>query len=145
MNFVFILCDDLGYGDMGCFGGRAIDTPHLDRLADEGLRFTDHYSGSPVCAPARGVLMQGLHTGHCRVRHNRTADERPAAIKVGDTTLTRLLHEAGYRGGVFGKWGIGDLGTDGVPWNHGVDELSASSARSPPTTTTPARSCTTTA
>jgi arylsulfatase A-like enzyme len=68
MNFVFILCDDLGYGDMGCFGGRHIDTPNLDRLAAEGMRFTDHYSGSPVCGPARSVLMQGLHTGHCTRR-----------------------------------------------------------------------------
>ncbi len=123
MNFVFILCDDLGYGDMGCFGGPHIDTPNLDRLAAEGLRFTDHYSGSPVCGPARCVLMQGLHTGHCTRRRNRMAGQPLVPLNADDHTITRMLGDAGYTVGVFGKWALGNPGTDGAPWAHGVDEF----------------------
>src|SRR5262245_2408364 len=90
-NIVFILADDLGYGDLGCFGQKKIKTPNLDRLAAEGVRFTQAYAGSTVCAPSRCALMTGLHTGHCRVRGNAIVPLRPE-----DVTVAALLRAAGY-------------------------------------------------
>jgi len=117
-NIVFILADDLGYGDLGCYGQTKIKTPHLDRLAAEGIRFTHTYSGSTVCAPSRCTLMTGLHTGHCRVRGNGGF-----FLTAEDVTIAKILHDAGYATGVFGKWGLGDAGSAGVPSKQGFDEF----------------------
>ena len=117
-NIVFILADDLGYGDLGCYGQRQILTPHLDRMAAEGMRFTQAYAGSTVCAPSRCCLMTGLHSGHAIIRGNR-AD---LAIRPGDVTVTEILKGAGYRTGLFGKWSLGGLGSTGYPTRRGFDE-----------------------
>ncbi|MFM8358209.1 MAG: sulfatase-like hydrolase/transferase, partial [Verrucomicrobiota bacterium] len=125
-NLVFILADDLGYGDLGCYGQRRIRTPNLDRMAAEGLRFTQCYAGATVCAPSRGVLMTGLHTGHGRVRGNAGRDNpRAQSLRAGDRTVARILKEAGYATGLVGKWGLGDFGAaaDGLPWRQGFDEF----------------------
>ena len=118
-NIVFILADDLGYGNLGCYGQRRIKTPHLDRLAAEGMRFTDAYAGSTVCAPSRCALMTGLHTGHGRTRGNQLPD---LPLRPQDTTVTELLKRAGYRTGLFGKWSLGNIGTTGHPTRKGFDE-----------------------
>jgi arylsulfatase A-like enzyme len=118
-NIVFILADDLGYGDLGCYGQRRIATPHLDRLAAEGMRFTQAYAGSTVCAPSRCALMTGLHTGHARTRGNLFPD---LALRPEDITVTELLKKAGYRTGLFGKWALGGIGTTGYPRRKGFDE-----------------------
>jgi arylsulfatase A-like enzyme len=115
-NIIYILADDLGYGDLGCYGGQKIQTPRLDAMAAEGLRFTQHYSGSCECAPTRSVLMTGMHTGRTRVRKNGQGPLRP-----GDVTVAEVLKEAGYRTGCIGKWGIGEAGTTGVPTRQGFD------------------------
>ncbi len=117
-NIVVILADDLGYGDLGCYGQTKIRTPHLDKLAADGIRFTHCYAGSTVCAPSRCTLMTGLHTGHCRVRGNGAFYLTP-----NDVTVAKLLHDAGYATGAFGKWGLGDPGTAGVPAKHGFDDF----------------------
>lgn len=109
-NIIFILADDLGYGDLGCYGQRQIQTPRLDRLATEGIRFTQAYAGSTVCAPSRCALMTGLHTGHCRIRGNASVPLKPE-----DVTVAEVLRDAGYTTGAFGKWGLGDEGTSGAP------------------------------
>lgn len=113
-NIVFILADDLGYGDLGCYGSARIRTPHLDALAKSGVRFTRFYSGSTVCAPSRASLMTGLHTGHVTVRGN---GEVP--LSASDKILPQYLKEAGYTTGLFGKWGLGQKETDGVPEKKG--------------------------
>ena len=121
-NVVFILADDLGYGDIGCYGQRKIQTPHLDRLAAEGIRFTQFYSGAPVCAPSRCALLTGLHTGHSYIRDNGelpTEGQRP--IPDATVTLAEILKSAGYRTGVVGKWGLGGPGTAGEPNRQGFD------------------------
>jgi arylsulfatase A-like enzyme len=118
-NIVFIMADDLGYGHLGCYGQDKIRTPNLDRLASEGIRFTDVYAGSCVCAPSRSVLMTGLHGGHTSVRGNSGG----IGLEPDDITVAEVLKEAGYVTGVFGKWGLGDYGTDGVPWKQGFDEF----------------------
>jgi arylsulfatase A-like enzyme len=115
-NIIFILADDLGYGDLGCYGQKQILTPHIDRLAREGLRFTDFYAGSTVCAPSRCVLMTGYHTGHCSIRGNSKQNLRPEEI-----TLAEVLKDAGYATGLFGKWGLGHEGSSGVPTRQGFD------------------------
>lgn len=115
-NILFILADDLGYGDLGCYGQRRIQTPHLDRMAAEGLRFTQHYGGSAVCAPSRCSLMTGLHTGHVRIRGN---DRRP--LLPEDMTIAERLREAGYATGLIGKWGLGEAGSTGIPTRQGFD------------------------
>ena len=115
-NVILILADDLGYGDLGCYGQQRIATPHLDRMAREGMRFTQFYAGSTVCAPSRCVLMTGLHTGHCFIRGNGKDNLRPH-----DVTLAELLQGAGYRSGLIGKWGLGHEGTEGVPTRQGFD------------------------
>ncbi len=116
-NIIFILADDLGYGDLGCYGQDKILTPNIDRMAEEGVRFTDCYAGSTVCAPSRCALMTGLHTGHCRVRGNARVPLLPE-----DVTVAELLKQAGYVTGIFGKWGLGEPGTTGVPNRQGFDE-----------------------
>lgn len=116
-NLVFILADDLGYGDLGCYGQERIRTPELDRMADEGVRFVSAYAGSTVCAPSRCALMTGLHTGHCRVRGNVRVPLRDA-----DPTVAKTLRDAGYRTALIGKWGLGDAGTTGSPERQGFDE-----------------------
>lgn len=115
-NIIFILTDDLGYGDLGCYGQQVIQTPHLDRMASEGVRFTDCYAGSTVCAPARCSLMTGQHTGHCRVRNNARLPLLPE-----DTTVAELLKQAGYATGIVGKWGLGEPATTGIPNRKGFD------------------------
>ncbi|NNE91949.1 MAG: arylsulfatase [Verrucomicrobiales bacterium] len=117
-NIIFILADDLGYGDLGCFGQETLKTPHLDRMAAEGMKLTRHYSGSTVCAPSRCVLMTGYHTGHCSVRGNQ-----PALMKDEDFTVAELLKQAGYRTGLFGKWGIGNPPPRDDPNKQGFDEF----------------------
>ncbi|MBX3413036.1 MAG: arylsulfatase [Pirellulales bacterium] len=116
-NIVFILADDLGYGDLGCYGQQQIRTPRIDRLATEGRRFLDCYAGSTVCAPSRCVLMTGLHTGHARVRGNALVPLEPE-----DVTVAEILRAAGYATGIIGKWGLGEPGTTGVPTRQGFDD-----------------------
>lgn len=121
-NLVWIMADDLGYGDLGCYGQKVIQTPHLDRMAAEGMRFTHYYAGATVCAPSRSVLMTGLHQGHTRVRGN-AGQENPAAqaLQPGDVTVAGLLQKAGYQTALIGKWGLGDTGAAemGLPRKHG--------------------------
>ncbi len=121
-NIIYIIADDLGYGDIGAFGGKHIQTPNIDRMAAEGMKFTDHYSGSTVCAPARSVLMTGLHTGHTPIRGNREIlpiGQHP--LPEGTVTLPGLLREAGYSTGAFGKWGLGGPDSAGLPTQQGFD------------------------
>jgi len=117
-NVILIMADDLGYGDLSCYGQRHFATPHLDRLAREGMRFTDFYAGSTVCAPSRCVLMTGYHTGHCQIRGNARQPLRPQ-----DLTVAEVLRQAGYRTGLFGKWGLGEEGSTGYPTRKGFDEF----------------------
>ncbi len=131
-NIIFIMADDLGYADLGCYGQKLIQTPRIDQMAAEGRRFTQCYAGSCVCAPSRSVLMTGQHTGHTRVRENHcraggVPDEvtgrgcRPP-LKAEDVTVAEVLKHAGYVTGITGKWGLGDPGTSGVPTRQGFDE-----------------------
>jgi len=123
-NIVYIIADDLGYGDVGCYGQTHFATPNIDRLAKEGLKFTQHYAGSTVCAPSRCVLMTGLHTGHSYVRGNR--EHRPIGqepIPAGSVTVAKRLKQAGYATGAFGKWGLGYPGSEGDPLRQGFDEF----------------------
>lgn len=106
-------------GDVGCYGQQHIKTPHIDRLAAEGMRFTDAYAGCTVCAPSRSALMTGLHTGHTAIRSNPGG----CPLLPEEHTVADLLRQAGYRTGLFGKWGLGNIGTTGVPWQHGFDEF----------------------
>ena len=115
-NIIFILADDLGYGDLGCYGQKVIKTPHIDRLAAEGTQFTDCYAGSTVCAPSRCCLMTGLHTGHAYVRGNQRVPLPPEEV-----TVAEILKEAGYKTGIVGKWGLGEPGTTGIPNRQGFD------------------------
>src|SRR5215217_7667786 len=109
-NIVFIQADDLGYGDVSAYGQSRFQTPALDRLAREGMRFTNYYAGSTVCAPSRAALMTGLHTGHAWIRGN---GEIP--LRDEDVTIAMVLRDAGYRTAVIGKWGLGRTGTAGQP------------------------------
>ncbi|MFH1071383.1 MAG: arylsulfatase [Candidatus Glassbacteria bacterium] len=118
-NIVFILADDLGIRHLGCYGGDKISTPNIDRLAAEGLRFTQTYAGCTVCAPSRSVLMTGLHMGHAPVRANSGG----VPIRDGDVTIAEVLKQAGYATGGFGKWGLGEINTSGVPTRQGFDEF----------------------
>jgi arylsulfatase A-like enzyme len=115
-NIIFILADDLGYGDLGCYGQKEIKTPNIDRMAAEGMRFTQHYAGSTVCAPSRCVLITGLHTGHCRVRANSRVLMGPE-----DVTVAKVLKGAGYVTGTIGKWGVGHPPPPGDPAQNGFD------------------------
>jgi arylsulfatase len=137
-NIVYILADDLGYGDLGCYGQLKIETPNIDRLCAAGMRFTAHYSGSPVCAPSRCVLLTGKHTGHAYIRGNDEWAERGKVwdfqamlddpklegqrpLPTGTPTLGTLLQSAGYATACVGKWGLGAPGTEGVPNRQGFD------------------------
>src|SRR5688572_22103263 len=107
-NIVFILADDLGYGDIGAFGQTKIRTPNLDRLAAEGMRFTEHYSGNAVCAPSRCVLMTGKHPGHAWIRNNREVQpEGQPPLPAAEVTIAKVLKQRGYTTGAMGKWGLG--------------------------------------
>ena len=121
-NVIFIMADDLGYGDLGCFGQKRIKTPNLDRMAAEGMRFTDFYAGTTVCAPSRCVLMTGQHTGRCWVRGNASAENiESQALRDQDKTIAEVFKDAGYKTALFGKWGLGEVGSPGHPNNQGFD------------------------
>jgi len=137
-NIIYILADDLGYGELGCYGQEKIETPHLDRLARQGIRFTQHYSGSAVCAPARCVLLTGKHSGHAHIRGNDEWKERgdtwnfakavedpnlegQRPLPAGTQTIGRLLQGVGYNTAVVGKWGLGAPLTEGIPNKQGFD------------------------
>ena len=128
LNVVFILADDLGWGEVGCYGQKQIPTPNLDRLAAQGMRFTRHYSGAPVCAPSRCVLMTGKHLGHAEVRGNMQAGAHFPEFPEGQHPLTeqavtfvQLFRKAGYATGAMGKWGLGPVGSTGEPARKGFD------------------------
>lgn len=119
-NIVFLIADDLGYGELGCFGQEIIRTPYLDKLASQGMKLTRHYAGNPVCATSRCVLMTGRHPGHATIRNNREwKPEGQWPIDDGDVTIAELLREAGYVSGGYGKWGLGGPDTAGRPLNQG--------------------------
>jgi len=121
-NIVFILADDLGYGDLGCFGQKLIQTPSIDRLAAEGMRFTQAYAGATVCAPSRCSLMTGLHNGHAPVRGNREIKPEGQFPMPADTvTVAHMLKKAGYHTGIIGKWGLGHPGSASTPEKMGFD------------------------
>ncbi|MBC9890653.1 MAG: sulfatase-like hydrolase/transferase, partial [Opitutae bacterium] len=137
-NIVYILADDLGYGELGCYGQQKIETPNIDELAAQGMRFTQHYSGSPVCAPARCVLLTGKHTGHARIRGNDEWSERGDTWNyakmvenpnlegqrplLADTiTIGTRLQSVGYKTAIIGKWGLGAPLTEGIPNKQGFD------------------------
>jgi arylsulfatase A len=115
-NIIYILADDLGVGDVGCYGQKLLKTPRIDQLAAEGMRFTQHYSGSSSCAPTRSCLMTGQHTGHTRVRSNGDGPLLPEDVTIGE-----VLQGAGYKTAAIGKWGVGEEGSTGVPWDQGFD------------------------
>ncbi|MEM9825925.1 MAG: sulfatase-like hydrolase/transferase [Planctomycetota bacterium] len=127
-NIVFILADDLGYGELGCYGQTKIRTPHIDSLAKSGLRMTHHYSGAPVCAPARCTLLTGQHLGHAEIRGNKKSGngrrfpgQWPITSEI--VTIAEVLREAGYATGGFGKWGLGPTDTSGSPIKQGFDRF----------------------
>ena len=139
-NIIYILMDDLGYGDLGCYGQEKIETPHIDDLCRHGMRFTQHYSGSSVSAPSRCVLLTGLHSGHAQIRANDELQHRGAVarhdsmfvhpewegqypLKEGTMTIGRMLQDAGYTTGCFGKWGLGYPGSTGEPNKQGFNEF----------------------
>ncbi|GAB5559666.1 MAG: arylsulfatase [Synoicihabitans sp.] len=123
-NIIFILADDLGYGDLSCYGQEHFTTPHIDQLAQEGMRFTQHYSGSTVCAPSRSVLLTGLHTGHTPIRGNKEIQpEGQHPLPAHTDTFARRLQTAGYTTGVFGKWGLGYPSSEGEPLSQGFDRF----------------------
>jgi len=123
-NIIFIMADDLGYGDLGAYGQEQIQTPNLDRMAREGTRFTDFYSGHTVCAPSRHVLFTGRHTGRTRVRGNLFIEPRgDLPLLTQDTTLTYPFKEKGYVNGVFGKWALGLKHTSGAPHRQDFDSF----------------------
>jgi len=129
-NVIYVLADDLGYGELGCYGQEKIRTPRLDRLAAEGLRFTQHYAGSPLCAPSRCVLMTGRHTGHAIVRNNSAwyrkkekRDEGQFPLPAGTPTIASLLQQEGYATAAIGKWGLGGPDNSGEPNRLGFDHF----------------------
>lgn len=130
-NIIFIVADDMGYGDLGCYGQQIIKTPNIDSLAAQGMKFTQCYSGSAVCAPARSVLMTGLHTGHTTVRGNfgkggvigLGGGEGRVPLREEDVTIAQVLQKAGYKTAMVGKWGLGEPNTTGEPNRKGFDEF----------------------
>ena len=139
-NIIYILMDDLGFGDIGCYGQEKIETPHIDQLRQEGMRFTQHYTGSPVSAPARCVLMTGMHSGHAQIRYNNEMAYRGATndhdsmfvhkelegqypLKANTMTIGRMMQNAGYTTGCFGKWGLGFPDSEGTPNKQGFNQF----------------------
>ena len=124
-NIVYILADDLGIGDLGCYGQKVIKTPNIDKLAARGILFNNHYSGSTVSAPSRSVLLTGLHTGHTFIRDNKGGEtsEGQTPMDASSVTIAELLKQKGYATGAFGKWGLGFIGTSGDPNKQGFDEF----------------------
>jgi len=123
-NIIYILADDLGYGDLGCYGQTIIKTPHIDQLAAGGMRFTRHYAGCTVSAPSRSSLVTGLHTGHTPIRGNKGHQPEGQFPQPGNTyTIGKMLQAGGYVTGCFGKWGLGYPGSEGAPENQGIDEF----------------------
>lgn len=133
-NIVYIMADDLGYAELGCYGQKKIMTPNIDKLAAEGMKFTQHYSGNPVCAPSRCALMTGLHTGHAQIRANKEVGGKAGwvlgstiggqwPIKADTVTVAKIIKKAGYTTGAFGKWGLGRVGTTGDPNKQGLDHF----------------------
>ncbi len=121
-NIIFILADDLGYGELGCYGQKKIRTPNIDRMAAEGMRFTQAYCGTSICAPSRCSLMTGLHCGHTHIRSNRgKKPEGQEPILAGTFTVARMLQQAGYRTACTGKWSLGGPNSTGVPNAQGFD------------------------
>lgn len=137
-NIIYIMCDDMGYGDLGCYGQPYIETPHLDNMAREGMRFTQAYAGSPVSAPSRASFMTGQHTGHCEVRGNKEYWRNVPMVKYGNNDdyslvgqhpydpdhviLPEILKDQGYTTGMFGKWAGGYEGSVSTPDKRGIDE-----------------------
>lgn len=127
-NIIYIMADDLGWAELGSYGQEKIKTPHLDKLASGGMRFTQHYTSAPVCAPARFSLMTGKHGGHSFVRSNSEVGEWDShqgqlPMPADEVTIAELLKEAGYATGAFGKWGIGRPGSEGDPLKQGFDRF----------------------
>jgi len=123
-NIVLIVADDLGYAELGSYGQKKIRTPHLDQMAAEGMRFTQFYAGSPVCAPSRYVLMTGKHGGHAYIRDNREVQpEGQFPIPAATLTIAEVLKSQGYTTGAFGKWGLGFVGSEGDPNRQGFDQF----------------------
>jgi len=137
-NIIYILADDLGYAELGCYGQEKIETPNIDKLAEKGIRFTQHYAGAPVCAPSRCVLLTGKHPGHAQIRGNDPWTERGPVwdfeamandpnlegqrpLRAGTNTIGSLLQEVGYKTGIVGKWGLGAPLTEGIPNKQGFD------------------------
>jgi len=123
-NVVLIVADDLGYGDIGCYGQTKIRTPAIDGLAAQGMRFTQAYSGGPVCAPSRCCLMTGMNTSHAAIRDNKELlPEGQQPLPADSVTLAQLLHARGYASAAIGKWGLGPPGSAGDPRSHGFDHF----------------------
>ena len=121
-NIIYILADDMGVYDLGCYGQEMIQTPHLDKMAQQGMRFTEHYAGSTVCAPSRGTLMTGMHTGHGYVKGNFAMEsEGNLPLPAETVTVAKVLKSAGYKTGVIGKWGLGGPNDHGHPNAQGFD------------------------
>lgn len=122
-NIIYILADDLGYGDLSCFGQTHFQTPNIDQMASEGMRFTQFYAGTAISAPSRCALMTGKYSGHGRIRDNFSVTNQRVPLLDEDITVAEKLKEQGYTTGMFGKWGLGELGTTGVPTKQGFDEF----------------------
>jgi arylsulfatase A len=133
-NIIYIMADDLGYAELGCYGQTKIQTPNIDRLCTEGIKLTQHYSGNPVCAPSRCSLMTGLHTGHTQIRGNKQIGGNENwklgatgggqyPLMAGTVTVARILQDAGYKTGAFGKWGLGTVASSGDPQKQGFDHF----------------------
>ena len=127
-NIILIMADDLGYGELGCYGQEKIKTPNIDRLCKGGMRFTQHYTSAPVCAPARCSLMTGMHGGHALVRDNFEVGTWESfrgqyPLPEGTQTIASVLKAQGYKTGAFGKWGMGEVGSSGDPLNQGFDRF----------------------
>ena len=127
-NVIYIYADDLGYGELGCYGQQKIKTPNLNQMAKEGIRFTQHYTSAPVCAPARCMLMTGKHSGHSYIRGNyelgEFGDDQEGGqmpLPEGTFTIAQLMKQAGYTTAAIGKWGLGMAGTTGEPNKQGFD------------------------